>query len=141
MLKALCVRSIGTTAAGAMLAAACSLGAMCASAQTFPTRPVRIIVPFAPGGSTDRNARVLADKLGPRLKQSVIVENRLGGGSLVAIDYVRSQPPDGYAMVVVTVTIATLPSLTPALSLSAQHSSHSFFCLLLPSIFPASCSF
>jgi tripartite-type tricarboxylate transporter receptor subunit TctC len=71
-----------------------------AAAQNYPNKPIRIIVPFAAGGGTDAMARALADKLGPRLGQSVIVENKSGAGGIVGTEAVAKAPPDGYTLMV-----------------------------------------
>jgi tripartite-type tricarboxylate transporter receptor subunit TctC len=70
-----------------------------AVAQDYPTRPVKIIVPFAPGGVTDNSARVIADALGKRLGQPVIVENRPGASGNIGSTQVAQSPPDGYTLV------------------------------------------
>ena len=89
------------------------LACYCAAAQAqgYPTRPVRVLVGFTPGGTTDVVARVIAQKLSEQLKQSVVVDNRPGAASLVALNHVRSQPPDGHTIVLMSTTITTLPSL------------------------------
>ena len=69
------------------------------SAQPYPSRPVRLIVPFAPGGATDVVARLLAQRLTEPLQQSVIVENRAGAGSITGADFVAKSPADGYTLV------------------------------------------
>lgn len=70
-----------------------------ASAQDFPQRqPVRLIVTFAPGGGADSAARALSDKFGEKLGQSVVVENRPGGGGVIATGLVAKAPPDGYSV-------------------------------------------
>ncbi|MFM8548045.1 MAG: Bug family tripartite tricarboxylate transporter substrate binding protein [Betaproteobacteria bacterium] len=72
-----------------------------ASAQVFPNRPVRIVVPYAPGGGTDIISRQLAQKLGEAWGQSVLVENRPGANGIVGTDAVLKSPPDGHNLVVV----------------------------------------
>jgi tripartite-type tricarboxylate transporter receptor subunit TctC len=78
-------------AAGAMLSAP-------AAAQDYPSRPIRIIVPFAPGGVADNSARVIADKLGQRLNQQVVVENRPGASGNIGSEQVAKSAPDGYTL-------------------------------------------
>lgn len=82
-----------------------------AHAQAFPVRPLRIIAPFAPGGSTDILARLVAQKLTEGLGQQVIVENRAGGGSVIGTEIVAKSPPDGYTLLMVSTSTVTNPSL------------------------------
>jgi tripartite-type tricarboxylate transporter receptor subunit TctC len=86
-------RALSCIAFGVLFAAA-------AAAQDYPARPVRLIVPIGPGGGTDILGRHVAQKLGERLKQSVIVENRPGAGSLVGTEYAAKAAPDGYTLLV-----------------------------------------
>jgi len=81
-----------------LLAAAALLLAQAAGAQSFPSKPVTLIVPFPPGGSTDTTARIIADKMRPFLGQSVIIENVGGAGGTIAMTRVARAAPDGYTM-------------------------------------------
>jgi len=82
-------------------------GISAACADNWPSRPIKLIVPFPPGGATDMTARVYADKLGEALKQTVIVENRPGAGTAIAADAVAKADPDGY-----TLSLASAGQLT-----------------------------
>jgi tripartite-type tricarboxylate transporter receptor subunit TctC len=104
----------------AMILAAALLGAACAHAQApFPSKPVRIIVPFAAGGATDVLARVIGAPLGEKLGQPVIVENRLGANGSIGADAVAKSAPDGTTLLMGT--IAT-HSIQPALGMKLPYS-------------------
>src|SRR5499427_260420 len=77
-----------------------------ASAQTYPSRPVRIIVPFAPGGANDIAARLIGRWLSERLGQQFLIENRSGGGGNIGIETVVRSSADGYTLLVVGTTAA-----------------------------------
>src|SRR5688500_11402150 len=86
------------------------------AAQDWPSRPVRIIVPFAPGGATDIPARLLAPKLSEALGQPVVVENRTGAGGIVGIQAAAQSPPDGYTLLMATnAEVVMHPSIYPKL--------------------------
>jgi len=86
----------------ALAAAACVHALPAAAADAYPNRPIRLVVGFGAGGPTDIPARFIADKLGAALKQSIVVENRLGAGGIVAARDVLAQPPDGYTLLLCT---------------------------------------
>lgn len=80
------------------LAVLLSVWSLAALAQTWPERPIRVVVPFSAGGSVDVIARVIADKVGAALGQPIVVENRLGAGGVIGTEVVAKAPPDGYTL-------------------------------------------
>ena len=112
----------------ALLALACAtaiggfMGPLDATAQpAYPTKPVRLIVPFPPGGGTDILARVIGAKLTEALGQPVVVENKPGAGGNIGVDVVAKSPPDGYNMVIgQTSNLAVNPTLYPDLPYDPQ---------------------
>lgn len=92
-----------------------------ASAQTYPAKPVKLVVGFAPGGAADTVARALADGLGRALGQSIVVENRAGAGSSIAAEHVAKSPPDGYSILIASPSsISVNPALNPKLNYRAS---------------------
>ncbi len=81
-----------------------------ASAQSYPAKPLRFIVGFAPGGAPDTMTRIFADRLPAALGQPIVVENRPAAGGLVAAENVSKAPPDGYVLLS-TVTASFVPAL------------------------------
>lgn len=86
-----------------------ALWTFCAAAQGYPNRPVKILVPFGPGGFTDVVARILGQKLGAAMGQSFVIENRPGAGSTIGTDQVAKSAPDGYTLVMVSSTHVISP--------------------------------
>ncbi len=100
--------ALGIAAALAIFAAP-----FAAQAQDYPTRPVKIIVPFGAGGPADVYARILAQHLGETLKQPFVVENRPGAGSIIGTDAVAKSDPDGYTLLLMSNTHTVNETLTP----------------------------
>lgn len=100
----------------AALAAASFLMPVVASAQTpaqFPTKPIRLIVPFPPGGSVDPLARVLSEKLSESLGQQIVVDNRPGGNAVIGTELTAKSPADGYTLLLASTSHVTNPLLVP----------------------------
>jgi tripartite-type tricarboxylate transporter receptor subunit TctC len=107
--------------AGMLLMLAASLVAGTVAAQTYPSKPIRLIVPLAPGGPSDILARTMGQKLTESMKQAVIVDNRTGAGGTLGIDLAAKSPPDGYTMLLVAVATYTInASLYPKLPYDPQ---------------------
>ena len=99
--------SFGKTAVGACLV----LFGGSVMAQTYPSRPVRLVVPFAPGGGIDAIARTIGQRLGDALGQPVLIENRPGAGGLIGFESILKAPADGHTLVMGTIsTLAVIPA-------------------------------
>ncbi|QJR16678.1 tripartite tricarboxylate transporter substrate binding protein [Usitatibacter palustris] len=95
-----------------LIACIVALASTVASAQTdWPTKPVRIIVPYTPGGFTDQVARIVAQKLQDRIKQPITIDNKPGANSIVGVEAAVKSPPDGYTFVLVIAAFSANPSL------------------------------
>jgi len=90
-----------------LLCAGCAVGAACAWAQGYPAKPVRVVIGFSAGSTTDLIGRVLAAKMGDGLGQPVVVDNRPGAGANIAAELVSKAPPDGYMVLLANAGIAT----------------------------------
>jgi tripartite-type tricarboxylate transporter receptor subunit TctC len=88
-----------------------TLAAATVSAQTFPTKPIRLIMPFAPGGSADNLGRIIQPALGEALGQQLVIDNRPGASSIIGTDLTAKALPDGYTVLMVTTTHTVTPSL------------------------------
>lgn len=91
-----------------------------ASAQEWPAKPVKIISPFVAGGSNDIATRLVADRLGTRLKQQFLVENRPGANTRIASEFIAHAAPDGYNLIMVAAPHTTNPALYPDLPYDTQ---------------------
>ncbi len=103
-------------------ATAAALGALAllalapnAAAQPYPSKFIRLIVPYVPGGGTDTLSRLIAPKIGETLGQQLVIDNRGGGGSVVGTAAAQKSPPDGYTLVIVDTSFTTNPTLYPSL--------------------------
>jgi len=98
-----------------VLAAILALAPLAAAAQAFPSKPIRIIVPFTPGSATDTMARPVAEKLAAAFGQQVLVENRPGAGGTIGAGMLAKSPPDGYTLAVVSTGHVVNPVLYSSL--------------------------
>ncbi len=94
---------------GAAAAAALPVLSPAARAQTYPTRPIRFIVPLAPGGGLDFVARLFGEYLSRNIGQQIYIENKLGAGGMIGIETAAKSPPDGYSILVTNDNVASAP--------------------------------
>ena len=98
-----------------LLAAALTALATAVHAQAWPAKPIRVIVPYTPGGFTDITARLVTQKLQERLGQPVVIDNKPGANSIIGVDALAKSPPDGYTFAVVIAAYAANTTLYPKL--------------------------
>ena len=101
---------------GAVLAALAAWACVPASAQSFPAKPVRLVVPYPPGGSNDVLSRITAQAMAPGLGQPVVVDNRAGAGGMIGADHVAKSAPDGYTLVNVQASFTANAALRPKMA-------------------------
>ena len=96
---------------GMVLAAVCAMTAGTAAAQNWPTKQIRLVIPFPPSGPTDFTGRLLAQKISESTGQPAIVDNRIGGATVVGTDFVAKSAPDGHTILMMPVQVAIVPAL------------------------------
>lgn len=104
-----------------------------AGAQAFPTKPIRLIIPFAPGGATDAVMRMIGPRLSELFGQPVLIENRPGGATTIGMEMVARAAPDGYTLGVANLTFGLNPSVMPKLP---YHTEKDFALVSLTTIVP-----
>jgi tripartite-type tricarboxylate transporter receptor subunit TctC len=114
------MKSMYSRTASALLLAVLSTVALTSAAQTYPAKPIRIIVPYAPGGSTDVLFRIFAPKLTDVLGQQAIIDNRPGAASTIGLDLVAKSPPDGYTVGVANIAYGANPSIYKKMPFDAE---------------------
>ena len=97
-----------------LIAVALALGSGLAHAQSYPNRPVKIVVPFAAGGPADNYARFMAQRLSDELKQSFVIDNKPGAGSIIGTDFAAKAPADGYTLLMMSNAHTVNESLIPS---------------------------
>src|SRR3982074_2297591 len=109
-----CSRILRNAWTAVVLLAGAAVTAVTASAQDYPSRPITLVVPFPPGGSTTIIARIIADKLSDALGRPIVVDNRGGAGGSIAARQVAKSAPDGYTVLLAfSATLAISPSMFP----------------------------
>ena len=105
------IRRVARAAVGALMVPACLFGATNGSAQPYPNKSIRLFVGFPPGGGSDALARLVGAALPDKLGQQVVVDNKPGANTILATEYVKSQPADGYTLLFVSASFSINPSL------------------------------
>jgi tripartite-type tricarboxylate transporter receptor subunit TctC len=108
---------------GLLALASCAVGALvsgAASAQEYPSKPIRWVIPYSPGGATDITARTLAPHMSQTLGQQVVAENRAGGAAIPGFDTVAKAPPDGHTILLANIAFGANPSLFKKLPFDVQ---------------------
>src|SRR5918911_1209973 len=95
------------TLAAALIAIACTAAELACAQTNYPTKPIRIISPFPPGGSVDAVARLIANDLAKPLGQQIVVDNRSGASGNIGMELAKNAPPDGYTLVLNTMPLVT----------------------------------
>ena len=96
-------------------AAACALFSAGSEAQAWPSKPIRMIIPYPPGGATDILGRLISQKLAPMLGQPILVENKAGASGNLAFDFVAKSAPDGYTLLTGTANMTIAPAFSSKL--------------------------
>src|SRR5688572_14193334 len=111
---------LARAAAIALAPLLCFMHAPPASSQAYPVKPIRIIVPYAPGGSTDVLFRIFAPRLTEVLGQQAVIDNRPGAASTIGLDIVAKAPPDGYTVGVANIAYGANPSIYKKMPFDAE---------------------
>ncbi|MSQ56955.1 MAG: tripartite tricarboxylate transporter substrate binding protein [Limnohabitans sp.] len=107
-----------------------TLGSASSWSQAYPTRPIRIVVPYSPGGPVDVTARILAEPMGRHLRQSIVVDNRAGGNAAIGTEYVARSAPDGYTLLMAAPAHTSNPSLMKSLSFDTSRDFTGISCIM-----------
>lgn len=94
----------------------CGAASVCSGADVYPSKPVRLVAPFATGGSVDITSRIIGQRMSEQMSQPVVVENRPGASGTIANAYVAKSPPDGYTLMLMDTSTTMAPSLYKSLS-------------------------
>ena len=114
-------RKSSAACGAAVIALLCTAQAVAQTSPAYPSRAVRVVIPYPPGGGNDIIGRIIADELGKRLGQQVIVDNRAGGSTAIGAEHVARSAADGYTLLITShTTYALLPNLRPKLAYDPQ---------------------